>query len=330
MITLIATVLNEGDNMAVWLDSFLEQTRQADEIVIVDGGSNDNTVDILHRYEDRLPIQVIVQAGCNISEGRNTAIAAAKGDILAITDAGVRLTDTWLEKLTQPLIDNPGLTVSCGFFKADAQTTFEAAMGAAVLPLAHEIDPTTFLPSSRSVAVRKAAVEQIAAYPEWLDYCEDLVFDLRLKASQPPFAFVPEAFVYFRPRNTMSAYFKQYYRYARGDGKANLWLKRHILRYLTYLVIAPIILALGLFIHPLLWGLFLIAGALYFYQPYLRLPAVMKDAPNQSIFAWLSVILLIPVIRVVGDIAKMTGYPVGWRWRLQNRPPDWRILEQKN
>jgi hypothetical protein len=60
-----------------------EQTRQADEIVIVDGGSNDNTVDILHRYEDRLPIQVIVQAGCNISEGRNTAIATAKGDILA-------------------------------------------------------------------------------------------------------------------------------------------------------------------------------------------------------------------------------------------------------
>jgi len=33
----------------------------------------------------------------------------------------------------------------------------------------------------------------------------------------------------------------------------------------------------------------------------------------------LKVWLLIPVIRVVGDVAKMLGYPVGWRWRLQQR-----------
>lgn len=330
MITLIATVLNEGDNLAVWLDSFLRQSRRPDEIIIVDGGSSDNTIEILHSYEDRLPLRVIVQSGCNISEGRNIAIAAAQGDILAITDAGVRLTDTWLEKVTQPLVDNPQLTVSCGFFKADAHTTFEAAMGAAVLPLANEVDPITFLPSSRSVAVRKSAVEQIHGYPEWLDYCEDLVFDLRLKASQPPFAFVPEAFVYFRPRGTMNAYFKQYYRYARGDGKAHLWLKRHIIRYITYLVIAPVILLLGLFVHPSLWGLFLLGGAVYFYPPYRRLPTIMQDALNQSIFAWLTIILLIPIIRVVGDIAKMIGYPVGLRWRLQNQPPNWQNIEQSN
>jgi hypothetical protein len=35
---------------------------------------------------------------------------------------------------------------------------------------------------------------------------------------------------------------------------------------------------------------------------------------------------MIPVIRVVGDFAKMAGYPVGWRWRLQNNPPDWAKL----
>lgn len=330
MITLIATVLNEGDNLAAWLESFAQQTRQPDEIIIVDGGSSDNTLDILNRYTKRLPLQVIVREGCNISEGRNVAIAAAKGDILAITDAGVRLTNTWLEKLTQPLIEDSNLSVACGFFKADAHTIFETAMGAAVLPLANEIDSKTFLPSSRSVAVRKSAIERIQGYPEWLDYCEDLVFDLRLKASDAPFTFVPEAFVYFRPRSTMIAYFEQYYRYARGDGKAHLWFKRHIIRYITYLVAAPIIFALGLFIHPLFWILFLLGGAVYVAQPYRRLPTLMQDSPNQSVLAWLYVIVMIPVIRVVGDIAKMLGYPVGWKWRLENRPPNWRNLEQSN
>jgi hypothetical protein len=57
---------------------------------------------------------------------------------------------------------------------------------------------------------------------------------------------------------------------------------------------------------------------------------MMRDAPNQSIFAWLYVILLIPVIRVIGDIAKMIGYPVGWKWRLEHQAPNWRNLEISN
>jgi hypothetical protein len=35
-------------------------------------------------------------------------------------------------------------------------------------------------------------------------------------------------------------------------------------------------------------------------------------------------IILVPLIRVVGDVAKMIGYPAGWRWRLAHHPPNWR------
>jgi glycosyltransferase involved in cell wall biosynthesis len=325
MISLIATVLNEGDNIHHLMNGLLAQTLPADEIIIVDGGSHDNTLEILCSYESKLPLKILVREGCNISQGRNAAIDAAKGDILAITDAGVRLTDTWLEKITQPLREDESRTVSAGFFQADPQNSFELAMGATVLPLAEEIDPASFLPSSRSVAVRKSAALAVGGYPEWLDYCEDLIFDLRLKATQPPFSFVPDALVYFRPRGSLNSYFKQYYRYARGDGKADLWRKRHAIRYLTYFVAAPMIFLLGAWLHPLLYGLFLPAGAVYLYQPYRRLPKLMQNAPDKSLFAWLYVALLIPVIRVVGDVAKILGYPVGWIWRLQNHPPDWHI-----
>jgi len=326
LITLIATVLNEGESINRLMDSLLSQTLPPDEVVIVDGGSTDDTVARLKTYEGRIMLKVLVAKGCNISKGRNLAVQHATHNIIAITDAGVRLTPTWLERITKPLLQNEALGVACGFFEADPYTLFELAMGATVLPLVNEIDPQTFLPSSRSIAVRKSAFQHVVGYPEWLDYCEDLVFDLRLKATQPPFVFVPDALVYFRPRSTLKAFFVQYYRYARGDGKADLWRKRHIIRYITYLVGLPLLLALGTWVHPLFFGALLLGGLLYVLAPLRRLPSVMaryEAIHNQraSLFTWLQALLLIPIIRAVGDIAKMWGYPVGLRWRKAHYQP---------
>jgi glycosyltransferase involved in cell wall biosynthesis len=331
LISVIATVLNEGESIRRLLDSLAKQTLKPDEVVILDGGSSDNTVSILREYEKRLPLRILVEPGSNISAGRNRAIAAANGDIIAVTDAGVALDREWLQRITQPLLDDPALEVVSGFFRAFPTTIFEAALGATTLPLVDEIDPAGFLPSSRSFALRKAAWITAGGYPEWLDYCEDLILDLRLRQIAAPMVFEPRAVVYFRPRRTLEAFFKQYYRYARGDGKAALWRKRHLVRYLTYLVAAPLVLLLGLRFHKLLWGLFIPGAAYYLYQPYRRLPAVLDEAARVGTFQPTPsnrrrAQALIPLIRVVGDIAKMVGYPVGWYWRLKNRPPDWRIV----
>src|SRR5687768_5996005 len=99
MLSVIATVKNEGDNLHRLLESLCEQTRPADEIVIVDGGSTDNTLNVLHRYTARLPLQVLCCPGCNISEGHNRAIEVAHGDIIAATDAGQYLAPKWVEAL---------------------------------------------------------------------------------------------------------------------------------------------------------------------------------------------------------------------------------------
>lgn len=326
-VTLITTVLNEGESITRLLDSIAAQTRPPDEVVIVDGGSSDDTVAIIHRYHHQLNLRVVVKDGCNISAGRNLAIALAAHDIIAATDAGTRLAEDWLERITTPFTDSR-VQVVAGFFRADPHTAFEVAMGATVLPLREDVTPEKFLPSSRSIAFRKSAWQAVNGYPEWIDYCEDLIFDLRLKqrfSTPEQFVFVPTALVDFRPRGSLRSFFKQYYRYARGDGKADLWRKRHLIRYATYAV-GMIMLLLGLLLHPLLWLPLSIGALLYLYRPYRRLPVVMNAArlrlsPVQIVYA----ILLIPMIRVVGDLAKMLGYPVGLRWRAQQHPPNWRV-----
>jgi glycosyltransferase involved in cell wall biosynthesis len=325
-VSVIATVLNEGQAIERLLESLAAQTRPPDEVLIADGGSTDGTIDILSSWAASgwLPLRVVSVPGTNIAAGRNAAIAAASGEVIASTDAGVRLDQGWLAALVAPLEDAKGaadrfVAVVSGWFMADPQTAFEAAMGATILPHLREIKPAEFLPSSRSVAFRQVAWEAVNGYPEWLDYCEDLVFDLRLQKLYGPFPFVPDASVHFRPRRNLAGFFKQYYHYARGDGKADLWRKRHAIRYLTYLLVAPGLVALAV-LHSPWWWLALLAGAAaYTATPYRRLRSMLgKYGPLDRLQA----VLLVPLIRVVGDVAKMLGYPVGlaWRWRNRRRP----------
>lgn len=316
-VSVIATVKNEEQTVHRLLDSLAAQTHPPDEVIIVDGGSTDGTLEVLEEYAGggALPLRVLARPGTNISQGRNAAIVVATGEIIASTDAGVRLSPNWLEELVKPFEEEEGLYVVSGFFLPDTETVFETAMGATVLPVLADVKPERFLPSSRSVAFRKEAWERVGGYPEWLDYCEDLIFDFKLR-ELGPFTFAPRALVHFRPRKNLVAFLEQYYRYARGDGKADLWRVHHAIRYSTYLIVIPVIFLLGLWRTPLWWLLYLAGGAIVFRTPYKRLWPMIKD---HSFADKIKAILCVPIIRVTGDIAKMIGYPVGVLWRLQRR-----------
>ena len=322
-VSVIVTVLNEGVAVKKLLDSLVAQHRRPDEVIIVDGGSTDQTVSLIEQYQQHLPLRVIISPGANISQGRNIAIEAAKGPIIASTDAGVRLSPVWLAELLAPFEADELPQVVSGFFVPDPQTTFEVAMGATVLPTLADIDPQRFLPSSRSIAFTKAAWQAVAGYPVWLDFCEDLIFDFNLKDLVGSFVFAPKAVAHFRPRSNLRSFFKQYYQYARGDGKADLWRTRHAIRYLTYLLAWPLVIVVGIKIS--LWigliGAMIGAGGM-FLTVYKRLPTLwagLSWGEKLAAMAW------IPLIRITGDVAKMIGYPVGWAWRIKHLSNDPRL-----
>jgi len=322
-VSIIMTVRNEASSIAILIDSLLAQTVSPAEIVVCDGGSTDATVDIVGSYVTRgAPVRLIQAPGANISVGRNLAVAAASGDIIASTDAGVRLASDWLERLSQPFAGGDGnlaTDVTSGFFVADPQSVFETAMGATVLPALSDIRPDAFLPSSRSVAFSKVAWLSVGGYPEWLDYCEDLVFDMALKRHGFRFTFAPGAVAFFRPRSSLSSFFRQYYRYARGDGKADLFRKRHAIRYVVYMV-APLAMFVALRYNVLiLWPFLIGAAGAYCRRPWQRLWPQMGGWRTRD---RLGAILVVPAIRLVGDMAKMAGYPAGVWWRLRHRHPE--------
>lgn len=134
-----------------------------------------------------------------------------------------------------------------------------------------------------------------------------------------PFAWAPQAVAHFRPRSTLTAFFRQYYRYARGDGKADLWRRRHAIRYATYLIALPVLLGHALWGRTARgagWLGLLLGFVAYHRRPWQRLRVAWEP------LTWpqrLLTLALVPVIRIVGDVAKMIGYPVGVRWRHDRR-----------
>ncbi len=331
-VSVVITVLNEAGTIGDLLASLAAQTVRAREVIVVDGGSRDGTQLHAEWWHGRLgvPLRIIDALGAGIGAGRNTGIAAATAPLIAATDAGVVLVPDWLARLVAPF-DDPEVNVVSGWFVPDARTVFEMAMGATVLPALADVQPERFLPSSRSIAFRKTAWEAVRGYPEWLDYGEDLVFDLVLRDAGMRFMFAPEAVARFRPRSSLRAFWHQYFRYARGDGKAGLWTRRHAIRYGTYAAAFALIAAgrRGRPLWPPVWPIAALAAVAYICRPLARLTESFGDMalPTRG-YAF----MLVPCIRLVGDAAKMAGYPVGlwWRWRHHGLQWTWRDSRGEN
>lgn len=315
-VSLITTVLNEGASIQTFLRGLEHQTRPPDEIIIVDGGSTDDTLTQIEAWSLTSTIRVTCSAapGCNISTGRNLAIASASGDLIAVTDAGTQLRSDWLATLLRALTDD--VSVVSGFFEPVGNSVREKAIAFAITPRVEEIDPSTFLPSSRSVLFRRQAWVDAGGYPEWLDYCEDLVFDLAMKASGAEFAFASGAIATWSGRPDLRSFAKTYYRYARGDGKAGLWSKRHAARYGAYAL--GVILAGKAPVSPAARAVLALGTTAYFRKFIGRV--ITRRGEFGSVADATRAVALVPVIVVTGDVAKMIGYPVGRRWRAQNRP----------
>jgi len=317
-VSVIATVRNEEASIDSFLRSLLGQSRAPDEIVVVDGGSTDGTVEAIRsRANGHTLLRVHTAPGSTIAQGRNIAIQHAEGEIVAVADAGTTLASNWLELLVEPLEHDPEIAVSSGYFLPGGEHAFERRLAAIITPHRAEIHQARFLPSSRSIAFRREWWEAVGGYPEWLRHCEDLVFDMAMRDAGARFRFTPDAIVTWRARPSLRRFFTQYMDYARGDGHALLFPRRHAIRYGSYG--AGIALALAGRSRPWTLGVLAAAASLYLSKYCVRVARYSRLLGRRDSMAAAA---LVPVVVVTGDVAKMVGYPVG-RWqRLRAGGPD--------
>ncbi len=308
MISLITTVLNENNNLADWLDGILSQTVLPEEIIIVDGGSKDSTWEMLVEKSKQNSLIKVWQHSGNISVGRNFAISKAQGEIIVVTDAGCNYSVNWFGKITEPILSGRSSFVATGFgpwFKPD-DNLLTRLIAASTIPAPFEFRKN-WLPSSRSVAFKKEVWQQVGGYPQWIPLCEDVIFDLKIFKLRIKTEFVREPLVFWRPRTTLKNYFKQLFGYTRSDGHGKLWFKRQLIRYVFYSV-NIILLYLSYEVSRVLVVLLVLAWLDYLRKFWKRWFVYCEKL---SLVNKILGFVLLPLIIVFGDVAKMCGWPVG-------------------
>ena len=94
-VTVVVPTMNEGSKLTGALNALMRQTRQdrITQLIIVDGGSKDNTVDIA----ESVGAEVIVEQKPGIEHARRTGWKHSRNNIVLNTDADTRLQPNWLE-----------------------------------------------------------------------------------------------------------------------------------------------------------------------------------------------------------------------------------------
>jgi glycosyltransferase involved in cell wall biosynthesis len=306
-VSLIATVLNADAHIGDFLASIAAQERAPDEIIVVDGGSCDGTLGRLRAAGDA--ITLLEEPGANIARGRNLAIAAASHEAIAVADADCAYAPGWLDSLVAPL--EAGADVAMGWTEPVIGSLLDACVASLGFPLeATEVDEASFMPSARSVAFRREAIDAVGGYPEWLAIGEDMWVNHRWRERGFAMWMAPEAVALWHPRGSLREIWTQYVRYARGDGRAGMYPERHALRFAVYGGLAaalasrrtwPKLLALG-------------GAVAYARTPVTRARARLTDPRDRAI-----VTLAVPALLACTDIAKIWGYALGLADRLTGR-----------
>jgi len=343
-ISFITTVFNEEDSILRFLESLMEQSCLPGEIIIVDGGSRDDTPGKMSGFfkkiglneknpdgtaipessgmvicgelapgdaDGAVRVKVIEKKEANISCGRNEAIKAASGRIICASDAGCILDKNWLFEITK-FYGSSDASATGGLSVPYCKSFIEKCLAVCIMPSREEINPGSFMPSSRNISFLKEVWTNTGGYPEYMDYGEDMKFNFIIKKEGYKINFNPDAIVYWKMRENPARIFRQFFRYAKGDARGRMYPHRHIIRFTAFLGIILIIPG-AFFLNKWLLLALIPLFAYYTYRPYRRL---MKSSVNKGNCSFrtgekLLSILIIPLMLLYIDISKMCGYMRG-------------------
>ncbi|MDP2631292.1 MAG: glycosyltransferase family A protein [Candidatus Uhrbacteria bacterium] len=115
IISIIIPAYQHANTLVACLDSVFAQTYKEVEVVVVNDGSTDNTLEVLEGYNDR--ITIIDQENQGSNNARNNGFNASSGDFVCFCDADVIMRPDMLEKLFGALQKHPEASYAYSAFK---------------------------------------------------------------------------------------------------------------------------------------------------------------------------------------------------------------------
>jgi glycosyltransferase involved in cell wall biosynthesis len=232
-LTVYIPCYNAAEYLEKSIGSLLGQTRPPDEILIIDDGSTDKSVEIASSF----PVKVVRhERNEGLAAARNTAFRNASHELVGAIDADVYPNKDWLEQLLRPFSDPQVVGTGGRLIEAFRETPADAWRA---LQLCQDLGEQRIVIDGDShkclggfgTILKKNIVQEIGGYNEsYRTNFEDVDLCGRLVRAGHRLVFEPRAIAYHQRQDTVHSVIRTawnwdfYFHYFNG-GYNRIWLK---------------------------------------------------------------------------------------------------------
>ena len=220
MVSIICPVYNESKFIEKVLDFCVNAKPLDKEIIFIDGGSKDDTCDIIRRWIEKYPqIKLLHNARKIVPFALNLAIQEAKGDSIIRIDAHTDYALDYFEKILETF-EKTGADIVGGPTRTSFLDKTQEAVAYAICTSfaignsrVHQEDYEGFTDSVTFGSWKKSIFSKTGLFDESLKRNQDDEFHYRARSLGFTIYQSPDIKLYYYPRNTLKGLYKQYFEY---------------------------------------------------------------------------------------------------------------------